>query len=346
MNTLIINPGSTAIKYIIFSQDGKVLKKKKFLLIENKEESIFLKSLKDIKNIGIRIVHGGKITGPIKINNRVKKEIEKFQIFAPVHNKIALEVLEKINQIFKCDIYAVFDTDFHQTIPEVNYTLSINKKIAQKYDLRKYGFHGIAIESILENLKKKNVLKKTASKIICVHLGGGSSVTAVKNGKSIYNSMGLTPLSGIIGKTRSGNIDADIFSVLTKQGFSIKKISEILSHQSGFLGLTGSIDTKKIIEKAKTPKQGLGVSEKLVYQIYLNQISAEIATAMILISGCDLITLSGGIGEKNKFILNDLYQKLKIIGIQKKQIIQVESNEEKLIFEILLTFRNASAIIK
>lgn len=340
-NTLIINPGSTAIKYTIFDEKGSVILQKKFLLTENKKNNIFLYSLENINKIGIRVVHGGEMQGPMQINKKAKSKIENFKIFAPIHNNVALEEIKKIEKIFfKKNIWAVFDTDFHQTIPEENYILPINQKIAKRYKLRKYGFHGIAVESVIkifQNKKKqvglvsKKINKK--NKIICVHLGGGSSVSAVKNEKSIYNSMGLTPLSGIMGKTRSGNIDADIFSILDKQSLSVEKISEILTHESGFLGLTNSIDTKKIIKNVKISKQGLNIREKMAYQIYLNQISAEIAKAFLLLHGCDALILSGGIGANNEYLKNDLWKKIKILGIEKKQIFQIESQEGKLIFD-------------
>ena len=141
--------------------------------------------------------------------------------------------------------------------------------------------------------------------------------------------MGLTPLSGIMGQTRVGEIDADVFSILNKNNLSVQKISELLSKKSGFFGLAKTKDTKKIIQKAKEGNE----KYKLVYEIYLNQISAQIGEAFLLLQGCDLITLSGGVGFNNKYILDDIYKKIKILGIKKRQLKKVKSEEAKLIFE-------------
>ncbi len=266
---LIINNGSTSVKYTLFNNDGLELKKNKFNYFkkDNERKKKFLFSLKNISKIGIRIVHGEKLEGPIKITKSILEKIKKAEIFAPIHNNLVLDEIKKVQTIFNINIYAVFDTDFHKTILEKNYTIPIKKSLAEKYGIRKYGFHGIANQSVLRELKNKN---KKFKKIIIAHLGGGSSITAIKNGKSFINSMGLTPISGLMMTTRVGDIDSDADKILAKKtGQSLEKISEIFSKESGFFGLTGSKDTKIIFEKAEKEekeRKGKYKKEKLAFQ--------------------------------------------------------------------------------
>jgi acetate kinase len=148
--------------------------------------------------------------------------------------------------------FGYFDTAFHQTISKDIYTYAIDPKIAKKYNIRKYGFHGIAVESALDKIEKlyKSEKVKLPKKIIFAHLGGGSSITAVKNKKSFATTMELTPISGLMMTTRVGDVDSDLDKILAKKmNKSIYEISDMLNYESGFLGLTGTKDIKKIFDE-------------------------------------------------------------------------------------------------
>ncbi len=329
-NILIVNSGSATTKYKVFEKSGKILDEKNFSLKEKKAENNFLKNLKNIEKIGFRVVHGGVLSKTSKIDKKVLDQIKKFLPYAPIHNQAFLEKFFQIEKIFlkKIKKYAVFDTHFHSEIEKENFILPIDQKIAEKNSLRRYGFHGISNSSVLKKFILKNKIKNlNKEKIIIVHLGGGSSVTAVSRGFSIYNSMGLTPLSGIMGKTRSGSIDPDIFAVLN---LPKEKISEKLSFSSGFLGLTGSLDTKKIIEKAKKNKNS---KENTAYTFYQKSIIKEILYCEYLLKGVDFIIFSGGIGFNNKYLLNDIKKQLNFLDIKKENFLKIDSNEEQEIFE-------------
>ena len=334
-NILVVNPGSTAIKYIVFSSKGEQLEKLEFDFSKTdiKKNKEFLENLKNISKIGLRVVHGGDLDSPILIDKKVLGQIKEFEIFAPIHNKIALNEIKKLRQIFgNTKIYAVFDTDFHRTIPKENYTIPINQEIAKKYKIRKYGFHGTAVLSALNQVQDifKKKKKKFPQNIIFAHLGGGSSVTAVKNKKSFANSMGVTPLSGLMMKTRAGDVDPDLNKILIKKmKKSITYISDLLSNKSGFLGLTGSLDTRKIIEKVETDKKGKYKKEKLAFDLYLNSIVEKIYAYAGLMGNVDIIVFSGGIGEGNEFLRNQILKKMKLLGITKKDIFAIKINEEK-----------------
>ncbi len=330
---LTINPGSTSTKYKVFDMQGNVCEEHTFSLREEKKEHAFLKSLSDIQKIGIRVVHGGDIRKTSKITPLLKKKIIEYLDFAPIHNARALETIEKIEKIFtKTTVYASFDTAFHQSIPVEHTTYMINHKLAKKYKLRKYGFHGIAVQSAYEQLKLlvKKRKEKLPQKVIVAHLGGGCSITAIQKGKSYATSMELTPLSGIPMITRSGSIDPDIFSILHRRAkMSSEEISEMLNRQSGFYGMMGTKDTLKIMNRAQEGKE----KEKLAVDIFINEIVQKIWAYAGLMQGLDVVVFSGGIGYGNAYLRGEVYKKIKKLGLTKKDIFVIDVDEERLIFD-------------
>ncbi len=348
---LIVNPGSTSIKYKIFNNKGNLIDKKNFDLKIDKEKKKEEKFLKEIKKkyskkgliISFRIVHGGFLKGPVILNKENLKIIKKFTIFAPIHNKIFIKKFNKIKKIFQKEyenqnFWAAFDTDFHQTIPLENKTYPINQNLAKKFNIKKYGFHGLAIESALDKIKKKfeKEKKELPSKLIFAHLGGGSSITAVKNGNSFITSMGLTPISGLMMTTRVGDVDSDLDKILARQmNKKIDFISELLSNKSGFFGLTGSKNTEEIFEKAKKSiyNKEKYPKEELAFKIYLNQIIEKIYAYSGLMGGLDFLIFSGGIGKGNSFLRKEVSKKLKLLNINEEKILAIDVDEEKIIFE-------------
>ncbi len=356
-NTLVINTGSTSVKYKLFNYKGSVVQSENFdarKKQDKKKEDAFLRKIKTLTKadgikIAFRVVHGGDIVGPVVLNKKIEKRIKEFASFAPIHNKAVLKKIAKMKKFFQKayddgQYFAVFDTDFHQTIPREFSTYAIDQKIAEKYKLKKYGFHGIAVQSALnkisEGFKKRE--KKVPEKIIFAHLGGGSSLTAVENRKSIANTMGLTPISGIMMTTRVGDVDSDLDKILAqKMGKSINIISDMLSRKSGFLGLTGSSDTKEIFELAKKEseeKTGKFKKEKLAFDMYISQIVQKISAFSGIMGGVDLVVFSGGIGEKNSYLRKIVLEKIEFLGIDKNKILVAEVNEELEIFKQISKF--------
>lgn len=329
---LIINPGSTSTKYKIFNLKGFILDERTYKINEKKEEREFFSGLENISKIGIRVVHGGEISKTSKITKSLKKKISEYILFAPIHNARALEVIEKVERFFpKASFFATFDTAFHSTISEDLYTYPIKPNLAKKYKLRKYGFHGLAAESALLKFKelKKQKREKIPNNIIFAHLGGGCSVTAVKNGKSFSTSMGLTPISGIMMTTRVGDIDSDFDKILAHQmNTDINEVSRILNYESGFYGMTGTKDTLKIFNAAQSGKK----KEKLAFDIFVNNLVEKIYAYAGLMGGLDAIVFSGGIGYGNKFLRDTLTKKMKLLSLTKKDIFAIDVDEELLIF--------------
>ncbi len=329
---LTINPGSTATKYKVFDMQGNVLGEHIFKLQEEKKEFSFLRQLTGIQKIGIRVVHGGDITQTSKITKSLKKKIREYIDFAPIHNTRAIETIEKIEKVFpRLALYASFDTAFHQDIPIEHHTYMIDQKLAKKYHLRKYGFHGLAVQSAYEQYKTlvKKQGRALSQKVIVAHLGGGCSITALYRGKSYATSMELTPLTGIPMITRSGSVDPDIFSILSRRAnMSLQDISDMLNRQSGFYGMMRTRDTLKIMKKA----QEGSTREKLAVDIFVNEIVQKIWAYAGLMQGVDAVIFSGGIGYGNAYLRGEVYKQVKKLGITKKDVFVIKVDEERLIF--------------
>lgn len=330
---LIVNPGSSSTKYKIFNLKGESISEMNFKLAETKEEKKFLQNIKEVQKIGIRVVHGGDLSETSKVTKKVKDKIREYKIFAPIHNTRALKTIAEIEKLFpRIPLFASFDTAFHTSMPEYLYTYAIPTRLAKKHKLRKYGFHGLAVQSALQKLKKekKKYGKKIPQRIAFAHLGGGCSITAVKNGKSLYTSMGLTPISGIMMITRIGDVDFDLGRILVhKEKKSIDKISQILNYESGFYGMTGSKDTLKIFNRARAGSK----KEKLAFDVFVAEITEKIWGYAGLMGGIDAVVFSGGIGYGNEYLRNTVAKNLKGLGITKKDIYTINVDEERIIFD-------------
>lgn len=330
---LIVNNGSTSVKFSLFNLRGDILEKKEFDNFQKNEKIKWLKSLENIIKVGFRIVHGGDLTRAVELNKKNLKEIEEFKIFAPIHNSLALLEIKEMKKIFASQkFFGYFDTVFHQTIKQSIYSYPIKQSIASKYKIRKYGFHGIAVESALDKIEKlyKSEKIQLPKNIIFAHLGGGSSITAVKNKKSFATTMELTPISGLMMATRVGNVDFDLAKILVKEmNLNIDEVSNIMNKESGFYGLTGKKDIKKIFDEWKEKSNQ---KSELAVEIYLNQIIERISGFIGLLGGIDLIVFSGGIGFRNKYLAKEVMKRLNKV-FNNKNFIKVKVDEEKVIFD-------------
>jgi acetate kinase len=314
---LCINPGSTNTKYTLFRNGKKVFSDK----FENKnslrelhktlKQKNLLNSLRDISRIGIRIVHGGTIfKKPTILGPKNMKALRGLSELAPIHNPPAIKIIDEIRRAgLKCKIIGVFDTAFHQTIPDFASTYAIPQKLSKKFHIKKYGFHGIACANALRQVKAK--IKKLPENIVICHLGGGCSVTAVKNGKSVDTSMGFTPLEGLMMVTRAGDIDPGIIGHLAGNlGLSVGKIIDILNYKSGIYGITGKNDVKMVVDNS-----GSGEC-KLAIDMFVHRLIKYIYAYYGILQGLDLIIFSGGIGHGSSIIRKKVVDKLAPIGFK------------------------------
>lgn len=272
-------------------------------VIENPEE---------IEVVGHRVVHGGEsFAATVIITPEVKEEIRKLFPLAPLHNPanyMGIEVAEKI--FTKAKQVAVFDTTFHQTMPEKAFRYAIPQSFYTDFHIRVYGFHGTSHKYVSEQAAK--YLQNDKAKIISIHLGNGCSITAIDAGKSIDTSMGFGPLSGLIMGTRSGDIDASvIFHLVDELGYDIEQVKALLNKRSGMLGLTGFSDMRDISKAiAEDDKQS-----ELAYEMYAYRIKKYIGSYAAILNGLDAIVFTAGVGENDANIRMRVCADMSFLGI-------------------------------
>ena len=335
MNVLVINCGSSSLKYQMIESDTeevlakgicdrigisggiltqsvddkKIIKEADIpnhtvavqLVIEalTNPESGVIKSLDEIKAVGHRIVHGGeKFASSTLLTEEVLEEIANCNDLAPLHNPANLIGIRSCQEILpNVPMVGVFDTAFHQTMPKKAFLYGIPMEYYEKYKVRRYGFHGTSHEFVSK--RAAQILGKNYEdlKIIVCHLGNGASVSAVMNGKSVDTSMGLTPLEGLIMGTRSGDIDPAVIGFLAeKEGISLNEVTEILNKKSGVLGLSGlSSDFRDITTAAEKGDE----KSKTALETYSYHVGKYIGSYAAAMNGVDAIVFTAGIGENN-----------------------------------------------
>ncbi len=278
------------------------------------KENNFITSLKEIDAIGHRVVHGGEeFFKSVLIDEKVIKSIEKYAELAPLHNPPNLQGILACREILPdTKQVAVFDTAFHQTMPESSYMYAIPYELYQKYGIRRYGFHGTSHRYVTMKAAEFLGVKSEDFNAITCHLGNGSSIAAIKNGKSVDTSMGFTPLEGVVMGTRSGSIDpAIIFFLMEKENLSPKEINDILNKKSGLLGLSGiSNDLRDIFaQKDENPRA------KVAIEVLIKSIRKYIGAYMVELGRVDAIIFTAGIGENEWHIREGCVEGLQGYGI-------------------------------
>ncbi|NLN14136.1 MAG: acetate kinase [Tissierellia bacterium] len=336
MNILVINCGSSSLKYQLIDMNGeKVLAKglverigiegsrikhdttgKERVIIEEPmkdhkralelvleaiidEKYGAIKSMDEIGAVGHRVVHGGEdFANSVIIDEEVMAALERNIDLAPLHNPPNIMGIEACQELMPdTPMVAVFDTAFHQTIPADNYIYPLPYEYYEKYKIRRYGFHGTSHKYVSQ--RAAEILGKDIKdlKIVTAHLGNGSSVTAVKGGKSIDTSMGFTPLEGLTMGTRSGDIDPAIIPFLMeKEGLTFEEVNNMLNKKSGVLGISGVSSDFRDLEIAA--EEG-NERAKLALDIFANRVRKYIAAYAAQMCGIDVLVFTAGIGENS-----------------------------------------------
>lgn len=328
---LVLNCGSSSIKYELFEhqksltqglierigEKGSKIKDHQQgiqIMIQKLLESKIIKSLLEIKAVGHRVVHGGELSKSCVINKKVINIIKEFSPIAPLHNPVNLKGIIEMQKILpKVQHIAVFDTAFHQTMPETSYLYAIPYELYKKHKIRRYGFHGTSHSYVSQ--RAAQLLKKPLNKIniITCHLGAGCSVTAVKQGKVIDTSMGFTPLEGLIMTTRGGDIDPGILIYLSeKLKMKTSEIDNLLNNKSGLKGISGvGKDFRLILKYAKQGNKRC----QLALEMFGYRLKKYIGAYTAALGNVDAIIFTGGIGEHNTFI-RTCVSNIKCLGIK------------------------------
>ena len=275
-----------------------------------------LTNLEDIEAVGHRVVHGAEeFVCSQLITDKVVDQLEKCSVFAPLHNPANILGIKAVSAVLP-DVpqVGVFDTAFHQTMPPHAYMYALPYEYYEKYGIRRYGFHGTSHKYVSAKGAKFAGLDLDFSKIITCHLGNGSSITAVVNGKSIDTTMGFTPLEGLIMGTRCGNIDPEVVTYIQeKEGLSPEEMSVVLNKKSGFLGLSCySSDARDLNDAANEGN----VKAKLTLKKLTYDITKFIGAYSAAMNGVDLIVFTGGIGENNPRLRRRICENLAYLGVK------------------------------
>ena len=361
MKILVLNSGSSSLKYqVIDTETGEMLVKGYYERIgqpnaflthkvngekhkfehpaKNHEKAIqfvmsrltsdhygIFKNLDELDAIGHRVVHGGeKFKDAVLINDDVIKEIKNNESLAPLHNPAAILGIEACkNVVPNKPMVAVFDTAFHQTISKDKYIYPIPYEYYEKYGVRKYGFHGTSHQYVANRVAE--ILKKDIRelKIVNCHLGQGCSVCAIKDGKSVETSMGLTPLGGIPMGTRSGDLDPSILTYLMKkENLSADEINNILNKESGVYGVSKISPDFRDIEIAMLDGDP---QAKLALDVFHYLVACYVARCAVAMNGIDVITFTAGVGEKGPISRKAICEQLEFLGVK----IDEEKNNTK-----------------
>ena len=299
-----------------------------FLTKELLENNI-VESLDEIKGVGHRTVQGAdKISDSVVINDYVEDIIEKYKTLAPLHNPASLVGIKAFKEFMPNAVHVgVFDTAFHQTMPEEAYTYAVPYEWKENYAVRKYGMHGTSHKYVSRRINE--ILGRTDTKVIICHLGNGGSLSAVVNGKCIDTSMGLTPNAGIVMGSRCGDIDASIIPyIMEVTGMDIKEVDRILNKESGLLGISGVSSDSRDVEAAANEGNKRAI---LAQNVYVRRVVEYIAKYYVLMGGADAICFTAGLGENSIATRKNIIERLAVLGIKLDEEANNVRGEERLI---------------
>ena len=347
MKLLCVNAGSSSLKFQLFEMpeetviisgyiekigledtfwttkiNGEKIKGGRYLknhseavevLIEELLKHKAVKSLDEIKGVGHRVVHGAeKYKDSVIITDQVIQDIKDMTKFASLHHPGNLAGIEAMKKALpNVPMVAVYDTAFHQTMPDYNYMYPVPMEWYEKYGVRKYGFHGTSHKYITNVMKEK--LGRDDVNLIIAHIGSGASISAIKDGKCYDTTMGLTPLDGLMMGTRSGSIDPSILEYVCKEsGLSVGDITNALNKRSGLLGISGHSDSRDVEEAAAEGDQ----KAILALRMYNDRVAKYIAEYYVELNGdVDAIVFTAGVGENGCMAREDIISKLNCLGI-------------------------------
>jgi acetate kinase len=293
----------------------------------------------DVTLAAVRVVHGGEhFDSPAMVDASVEHEIEDLQRFAPLHNARSLEVIRALRKHAPgLKIAAGFDTSFYRKMPEVAWRYPLPPGLADKHAIRRYGFHGFSHRSLLERyaLETKRPLEQI--RLVSLHLESGCSATAIRDGVAVDNSMGLTPLEGLMMGTRSGSVDPAIVQVLVEQaGIDVAGALDVLNKKSGLLGISGiSLDTRVLMKQLDNPQAALAM------EMFCYSVTKQVGAYLAALGGAEAIIFGGGIGEDEPTVRARVCRALRWAGAE----LDEELNQGSIFQPVRLSSPNAGLAV-
>lgn len=283
-----------------------------------------IKSLDEIEAVGHRLVHGGEtFNKSVRISDEVVKEMEQLCDLAPLHNPGCLKGVAAITKLLPNVKQAgVFDTAFHSTMKPEAFLYPVPFEYYEKYRVRRYGFHGTSHRFVSENAAKYVGKDCKDLKIISCHLGSGASIAAIQNGKSVDTSMGFTPVEGLMMGSRTGDLDLGAFMYIAeKEGFSMKEMNTLINKKSGLVGITGG---KQDMRDVRAGRDAGDERCTYAFNMFAHRVKKYIGAYAAVMNGCDLLIMTGGIGENAWFMREPILSNMEFLGIK----IDKKLNEE------------------
>lgn len=285
------------------------------MLLDKLVKHNIISSLDEIEGIGHRVVHGGeKFNDSVLITDEVLHEIEEISYLAPLHNPANVVGIKAFKNVLpNVPAVAVFDTAFHQSMPEKSFLYSLPYEYYEEYGIRKYGFHGTSHKYVSERAAELLGRPVEQLRLLSCHLGNGASIAAIEGGKSIDTSMGFTPLAGVTMGTRSGNIDPSLIPyIMQKTGQSAEEVINVLNNKSGMLGVSGfSSDLRDIESEAEKGNE----RAELALEVFASRIHKYIGSYAARMAGIDAIIFTAGIGENSTSVRERVLRGLEFMGV-------------------------------
>ena len=320
MRVLSVNPGSSSLKATLL--DGEEILSDHEIPLEGSVEAVQT-ALSDLdlwsherppEAIGVRVVHGGRSFGAsVVVDSRVIKTLADLIPLAPLHLPVAIRVLSALTGMgHALRVVAVFDTQFHRTLPEAARRYAIPPDWEEKEGIEKYGFHGLSYDDIVHRLPRL-MARPLPERLVAVHWGNGASACAISQGRSVDTSMGLTPLDGLVMGSRPGSIDPGIVPLLLRKGYSPEDVEEALNHRSGLFALSGGISDFREIEERRLRgdlRAGLAF-EKAVYSVV-----ATVGSYAAVLGGIEALVMTGGVGENSWRARSAVMDRLGFLGVR------------------------------
>jgi acetate kinase len=295
VEVLVVNAGSTSLKLHVVRGD----------------EAEAVDEVRAADAVGHRVVHGGRFEEARVIDDDVEREIERMTVVAPLHNRPALEQIHRVRRLLP-DVpqVAVFDTAFHHTLPPAASTYALPARWREQWGIRRYGFHGISVQYVAARIPVQRL-------VVC-HLGGGSSITAVRDGRSVDTTMGFTPLEGVPMTTRAGSIDPGAFLYVLREGLStLEELERDLEHRSGLAGLShgSSGDVRE--------------ASPLALDVFVHRVAGAVAAMAAACGGLDVLAFTGGVGEHAHAVRERIVDGVRFLGDFRVEV--VSAREELVI---------------
>ncbi|SER70366.1 acetate/propionate family kinase [Lentzea albida] len=325
-HVLVVNAGSSSLKLTVLGEDDSVLAEHHAERWHGETDPLerFLTRAPGIRAVGHRVVHGGPgFTGAQRIDAGVRAALEQLTGLAPLHQPRALAGIDAVTAVLpRVPQVACFDTAFHATMPAFAATYALPAQWRREWGLRRYGFHGLS--HAYASRKAAELAGMADARVVSCHLGAGASLAAVRGGRSVDTTMGFTPLAGLVMATRSGDVDPGLLVWLLRAGVSLDELEDGLEHRSGLAGLAGTGDMRDVRRAADGGDQ----DAVLALEVYAHRLRQAISAMTTSLGGIDVLVFTGGVGEHDAVLRDDVVNGLSFLGIEHVHVVRAREDLE------------------